>query len=136
MRRQPSRETTHWPERREAIEAAIDRAGRDGSTVVLAPTAPGQPVSDPLSPDQARERVGGLAPEPYAPDRAALAAELDKQLAGKTGFSVVWLTDGVDYGEGDSFAATLRKLAGPTGNFAVLRPEKDNAALALGRASG
>src|SRR4030095_9780741 len=25
---------THWPERREAIEAAIDRAGRDGSTVV------------------------------------------------------------------------------------------------------
>ncbi len=127
---------THWPERREAIEAAIDRAGRDGSTVVLAPTAPGQPVSDPLSPDQARERVGGLAPEPYAPDRAALAAELDKQLAGKTGFSVVWLTDGVDYGEGDSFAASLRKLAGSSGSFSVLRPEKESAALALGQASG
>src|SRR6185312_15280673 len=127
---------THWPERREAIEAAIDRAGRDGSTVVLAPTAPGQPVSDPLSPDQARERVGGLAPEPYTPDRAALVATLDKQLAGKTGFSVVWLTDGLDNGEGDSFAATLRKLAGSTGSFAVLRPEKENAALALGQASG
>ncbi len=127
---------THWPERREAIEAAIDRAGRDGSTVVLAPTAPGQPVSDPLSPDQARERVGGLAPEPYAPDRAALAATLEKQLGGKTGFSVLWLTDGLDYGEGDSFGATLRKLAGPSGSFAVLRPEKENAALALGQASG
>src|SRR5215475_7918113 len=92
---------THWPERREAIEAAIDRAGRDGSTVVLAPTAPGQPVSDPLSPDQARERA-----------------------------------DGLDYGEGDSFGATLRKLAGPSGSFAVLRPEKENAALGLGQASG
>src|SRR5215470_8833417 len=126
---------THWPERREAIEAAIDRAGRDGSTVVLAPTAPGQPVSDPLSPDQARERVGGLAPEPYAPDRAALAATLEKQLGGKTGFSVRWLTDGLDYGEGDSFGATLRELAGPSGSFAVLRPEKENAALALGQAS-
>jgi hypothetical protein len=124
---------THWPERREAIEAAIDRAGRDGSTVVLAPTAPGQPVSDPLSPDQARERVGGLAPEPYAPDRAALAATLDKQLAGKTGFSVVWLTDGLDYGEGESFTASLKKLAGSTGSFAVLRPEKENVALGLGR---
>ena len=56
----------HWAERREAIEAAIDRAARDGRTIVLAPTAPGQPVSDPLSPDQARERIGGLTPEPYA----------------------------------------------------------------------
>ena len=127
---------THWPERREAIEAAIDRAGRDGSTVVLAPTAPGQPVSDPLSPDQARERVGGLAPEPYAPDRAALAATLEKQLGGKTGLRVFWLTDGLDYGEGDSFGVTLRKLAGPSGSLAVLRPEKENAALALGQASG
>jgi hypothetical protein len=127
---------THWPERREAIESAIDRAGRDGLTVVLAPTTPGQPVSDPLSPDQARERVGGLAPEPYAPDRAALAATLEKQLGGKTDFSVLWLTDGLDYGEGEDFAATLRKLAGSTGSFAVLRPENDSAALALGHASG
>jgi hypothetical protein len=126
---------THWPERREAIESAIDRAGRDGLTVVLAPTTPGQPVSDPLSPDQARER-GGLAPEPYAPDRAALAATLEKELGGKTDFSVLWLTDGLDYGEGEDFAATLRKLAGSTGSFAVLRPENDSAALALGHASG
>ena len=32
------------------IEAAIDRAARDGRTIVLAPSAPGQPVSAPLSP--------------------------------------------------------------------------------------
>src|SRR4029453_741002 len=92
--------------------------------------------SDPLSPDQARERVGGLAPEPYAPDRAALASTLDKQLAVKTGVSVVWLTDGLDYGEGESFTASLKKLAGSTGSFAVLRPEKENVALGLGQASG
>ncbi len=71
---------------------------------MLAPTAPGQPVSDPLSPEQARERVGGLMPEPYAPDRAALAAALEKQLGGKTDYSVLWLSDGLDYGEGDAFA--------------------------------
>ncbi len=65
----------HWSERREAIEAAIDRAARDGRTVVLAPSAPGAPVSGPLSPDKARERIGGLSPEAYAPDRAALAAD-------------------------------------------------------------
>jgi hypothetical protein len=126
----------HWAERREAIEAAIDRAGRDGRSIVLAPTAPGQPVSDPLSADQARERVGGLSPEPYAPDRAALAEALAKQLGDNTNFSVLWLSDGLDYGEGEAFASALKKLAGDGGSFVVLSPEANDAALALGQASG
>jgi hypothetical protein len=126
----------HWAERREAIEAAIDRAARDGRTVMLAPTAPGQPLSDALSPDQARERIGGLVPEPYAPDRAALAATLDKELGGTTDYSVLWLSDGLDYGDTQAFAAALAKLAGATGSFAVLRPEKDDSPLALGQAAG
>jgi Domain of unknown function (DUF4159)/Aerotolerance regulator N-terminal len=126
----------HWPERREAIEAAIDRAARDGRTVVLAPTAPGQPISDLLSPDQARERVGGMTPEPYAPDRTGLVATLEKQFGGKTDYSVLWLSDGLDYGDAQSFATALAKLAGATGSFAVQRPEKDDDALALGQASG
>jgi hypothetical protein len=126
----------HWAERREAIEAAIDRAGRDGRTVVLAPTALGQPVSDFLSADQARERVGGLTPEPYAPDRKALAETLAKQLDGETSYSVLWLSDGLDYGEGETFATTLKQLAGESGSFVVLSPEKADAALAVGQAVG
>ena len=126
----------HWSERREAIEAAIDRAARDGRTVVLAPSAPGAPISGPLSPDKARERIGGLSPEPYAPDRAALAAMLDKELGGKTGYSVLWLSDGLDYGEGGAFTGVLAKLAGAAGSVAVLRPERDDAALALGQGAG
>ncbi len=122
----------HWPERREAIEAAIDRASRDGRTIVLAPSAPGQPVSAPLSPDKARERVGGITPEPYAPDRAALAATLEKELGGKTGFSVLWLSDGLDYGDGEAFAGAIAKFAGDGGSLSVLRPERNDAALALG----
>ena len=126
----------HWPERREAIEAAIDRAGRDGRPILLAPTAPGQPVSDPLTPDEARERLAGLTPQPYAPDRAALAATLDRDLAGKTDYSVLWLSDGLDYGEGDALTATIAKLRGATGSFAMLQPGKDDQALALGQAVG
>ena len=68
----------HWAARRETIAAAIDRAGRDGRTVMLAPTAPGQPLSEPLPAEEARERIAGLNPEPYAPDRASLAAALEK----------------------------------------------------------
>ncbi len=76
---------------------------------MLAPTAPGQPLSEPLPAEEARERIAGLIPEPYAPDRAALAAALEKALAGKTGHSVVWLSDGLDYGDGESFAANARQ---------------------------
>jgi hypothetical protein len=126
----------HWPERREAIEAAIDRAGRDGRTIVLAPTAPGQPVSDMLSPDEARERLAGLTPQPYAPDRATLASTLDRNLAGKTDYSVLWLSDGLDYGEGDALTKVIAKLRGSTGSFAMLCPGKDDSALALGQATG
>jgi hypothetical protein len=126
----------HWGARREAISAAIDRAGRDGRTVMLAPTAPGQPLTEPLSADEARERIAGLNPEPYAPDRAALATALDKALEGKSGYSVVWLSDGLDYGEGDSFTKDLTKLAGDGGSLTVLNPDAGEAALGLGQASG
>jgi uncharacterized protein DUF4159/aerotolerance regulator-like protein len=127
---------SNWAARREAIAAAIDRASRDGRTVVLAPTAPGRPLSAPLPADEARERIGGLNPEPYAPDRTSLAATLEKELEAKTGYSVIWLSDGLDYGEGESFIDTLTKLAGNGGNLIVLNPEGAEAAYGLGQASG
>ena len=127
---------SHWPERREAIEAAIDRAGRDGKTVVIAPTAPGEPVSGPVAAGQARESAAGLTPAPYAPDRAGLAKMLESQLANTTDYSVYWLSDGLDYGDGQAFAERLAKLAGATGSLTILRPEGDDAALAVDQADG
>ena len=125
-----------WTAHREAIGAAIDRAARDGRTVMLAPTAPGQPLSKPLPAGEARERLGGLSPEPFAPDRAGLMASLEKDLEGQTGFSVVWLSDGLDYGKASNFATTLAKFAGDDGSLSVLRPETSETALGLGQASG
>jgi hypothetical protein len=126
----------HWPERREAIEAAIDRAASDGKTVVLAPTAPGDPIVGPLAAEQAKERAAGLAPQPYAPDRKALAAKLDEELKDEPSFSVLWLTDGLDYGDGDAFAESLVKRAGGAGNVVMLRPGREDAALGLAQATG
>ncbi len=127
---------SHWDGRREAIEAAIDRAERDGRTVVLAPTAPGQPIAGPFAPGQARERIAGLNPEPFAPNRKALAEALDKDLAADAGYTVVWLTDGLDYGDSAEFAKTLGTLGGGGGSFTVLRPSRNDAPLALGLATG
>ena len=77
-----------------------------------------------------------MTPQPFAPDRAALAAALDRDLAGKTDYSVLCLSDGLDYGEGDALTGAIAKLRGATGSFAMLRPGKDDAALALGQAIG
>lgn len=121
----------HWPERREAIDAAIDRAGSSGRTVILAPTAPGDPILGPVSAEQARERAAGLLPQPYAPDRKALLEKLGKEIDGKTTYSVVWLSDGLDYGEGADFGKGLIKLAGGSGSLVLLRPDGDDAALGL-----
>jgi hypothetical protein len=128
--------SANWDARREAIGAAIDRASRDGRTVMLAPTASEQPLGKPVPADEARERIAGLNPEPYAPDRASLAAALEKELEDTTGHSVVWLSDGLDYGEGSAFAESLAKFAGDGGSLTVLKPETSEAALGLGQASG
>ena len=71
---------------------------------------------DRVAAEQAQERAAGLGPKPYDPDRKALAETLERELGGKTDFSVVWLSDGLDYGEGSSFAEALAKLAGTSGS--------------------
>jgi hypothetical protein len=126
----------HWAARRQAIVAAIDRADRDGRAVILAPTATERPLGEPLPADEARERIAGLVPEPFAPDRASLAATFEKELPAKTGYSVIWLSDGLDYGKSQNFAESLEKLAGDGGSLTVLKPDAGEAPLALGQASG
>jgi hypothetical protein len=122
-----------WSERRQAISAAIDRAGRDSRTVVLAPTAPGEQIGGPISADRARERMGGLSPQPFAPDRAGLVQALERKLDGATDYSVLFLSDGLDYGNGEAFGESLSKFAGSSGSLTVFRPEQAGAALALGQ---
>jgi len=126
----------HWAARRETLAAAIDRASRDGRTVILAPTATGEPLGEALPADEVRERIAGLNPEPYAPDRAELAETLEKDLAVKTGHSVVWLSDGLDYGKGESFSEALTKLASGGGSLTVLTPGSHETPLGVGQATG
>ena len=126
----------HWPERREAIEAAIERAAGEGRTVVLAPTAPGDPIIGPLDAEQAKERAAGLGPRPYVPNRKELIAKLGEELEGEPSYSVLWLTDGLAYGDETDFARGLVKLAGGAANLVMLRPEPQDAALGLAQATG
>ncbi|WP_366823897.1 DUF4159 domain-containing protein [Methyloceanibacter sp.] len=123
----------YWDARREAIAAAIDRADRDGRTVLLVPTASTEEIGEPLPADAVRERIAGLMPQPFAPNRDKLAATMEEALKDKSGYTVVWLTDGLDYGHTEHFSTWLGKLA-EGGSLTVLKPGPQEAPLGVGQA--
>ncbi len=125
----------HWAERREAIEAAIDRAGRDGRTIRARHHR--QPIGESDRSPPIRRASALAVSRPSLMRRTApnLPPRWRSDLAQDTAYSVLWLSDGLEHGEGQNFAASLRKLAGETGSFAVIRPEREAAPLALGQES-
>lgn len=97
-----------WTRRMDRVAAALDEASRDGRRVaVLTATTP--PQADAEIEWRAAadwtERLAGLAPKGWAPDRAAWAEWID----GRVGrFETLWLTDGIaDGGEAQLAQALL-----------------------------
>ena len=122
-----------WSARREAIEAAIDRADRSGRDVLIVPTASADDIDEPLPAEAVRERIAGLVPQPYAPRRQEVAATLQEALTDGAGYSVIWLSDGLDYGHAEAFSEVLEKLA-EGGGLTVLKPGPLETPLGIGHA--
>ena len=113
--------SSRWALRTRMVERFIDEAESQSRPVVVVPTAFGgrAPTVRIEAPAAARPAAAALQPLPFAPDRVAVATALESALAGQTGASVVWLTDGIDHREATSEFAT--KLAGlASGGFAVI----------------
>ncbi|MBL8564545.1 MAG: DUF4159 domain-containing protein [Hyphomicrobiaceae bacterium] len=129
---------SHWSERRNAAEAIIDTAQSQGRPVVVAASAVrGTPTLRIEAPVTARATLAALSPQPFAPDRAAVAAGLKTALANATGgTSIVWLTDGIDHaGTSATFVDGLVTLS-RGGSFAVLSDGEGKEALGLAAMSG
>ena len=123
---------SHWQDRQDLVATLIGRAQREDRTVVLAPTAPaGELPLKIQDPDQAGETAAALRPAPYDPDRAALAEVLAKLLDGKAAPSIIWLSDGRDYGGAQAFAEKLRRLVGDDGSFSLAQAAESQTALGL-----
>jgi hypothetical protein len=104
----------HWQQRRNALDNLIDQAARENREVVLFGTAPSPggsaaPTLSLLRPEEAQGAVAALAPRPWPADRNAALARLDR-LGLSSAAEIVWLSDGLDNGDGDAFAAGLQKL--------------------------
>jgi len=120
-----------WPRRMAKVNALLDRQGNAGRPILMMTTAApasGEPmeVIGPLSPVQARERLGGLEPMPWQDDLATavegVAVALNELPAGSGRPSLYWFSDGLDR---SADAAALQKLA-RLGEVTVLKaPESD-----------
>jgi hypothetical protein len=100
-----------WEERIATAEAIVNRAEADGRGVAILTTGtPAKEVSM-LRPREAHEVLRLLVPAPHTPDRSEMLQALTRLLRGTPDASIVWLSDGVDLGDGEKFIAALNTLA-------------------------
>ncbi len=100
-----------WEARQELLADLIESAARRGQQVIVVPTASdGAPAVE--SAELAQRRTGALAPVPFAPSRLArIGAAGDALQSAETPSNVVWIADGLGYGNGAAFGEALTKLA-------------------------
>ena len=123
-----------WPQRAEFLDQALAQAARDGRPVAVARlTTPEPLVFQPAAAWQ--NQLPSLAPQPWAPDDAALMAWA--QDLGDARFDTVWLADGIDYPGREALVArlaargALRVVQGDTDLQVLLPTRYDEGALQL-----
>jgi hypothetical protein len=115
-----------WSDREAAITDVLADASRSGRAVALVQTASAQPQTITLlDAGEAERRARELAPNAWLPDRAKAITTLVK--AKLSSPEIVWLSDGLDYGDADATAAALGKL----GRLRVVTDGRGRVPLAL-----
>lgn len=130
---------SHWSEHRAVAERLIDAAEAQGRAVVIAATAAhAKTFTTRLeAPSSARSTLAALQPQPYTPDRDGAIAALAQTLApAGGGTSIVWLADGLAYGDATAqMQSRLAELASG-GSFIVIGDTGGKEALGLSAAVG
>ena len=123
-----------WNTRVATLRRVASETERTSRAIALVTTAPQQspqtPTPGPAS--QFSDQIDALEPQPFNPDRGALANRLSNAFAETASLEVVWLSDGLDYGGADAFATALGTLAGGNAEVSILSPEPEKMALAIG----
>ena len=104
----------HWSQRTFMLERLIAEAESQSRPVMIVPTASATKTQGVRveAPSAARSTAAALQPQPFAPDRPAVAQAIAAALGGITGVSVVWLADGIDHDDATrGFAERLKGLA-------------------------
>jgi hypothetical protein len=103
-----------WSQRTFMMERLIAEAESQSRPVMIVPTANAtKSVNLRIeAPSTARSTAAAVQPQPFAPDRPAIAKAIASALGGASEASVVWLADGIDHDdETRAFADRLKGLA-------------------------
>jgi len=103
-----------WSQRTFMMERLIAEAESQSRPVMIVPTANAtKSVNLRIeAPSTARSTAAAVQPQPFAPDRPAIAKAIAGALGGASEASVVWLADGIDHDdETRAFADRLKGLA-------------------------
>jgi hypothetical protein len=108
-----------WENRLYTANAIIARAEAENRPIAIIAT--GKPAKDVslLRPLEARETLRLLSPAAYAPNRNDVLAGLSDVLKRQPDASVIWLSDGIDLGDGVDFIAALNERV-PAGQLTVI----------------
>ncbi len=92
------------------LKRFLDESEAHDRPVILATTAPQptNPVLEPRSPRVLKAMLATLVPQPFTPRRMSLFEAL--RAAGIKTDDIVWFSDGLDYGDANSFANGLAHL--------------------------
>ena len=101
-----------WEARLRTADDIIMRAADDRRAVALVPLSQGPHDISLETADSARVRLQQIKPIPYRLDRAEALPSLSRFLSTDPEIELVWLSDGIDLGNGAAFVANLEQTVG------------------------
>jgi hypothetical protein len=101
-----------WEARLRTADDIIMRAADDRRAVTLLPLSQGPRDISLETADSARVRLHQIKPVPYRIDRAEILPSLSRFLSTNPEIELVWLSDGIDLGNGAAFVANLEQTVG------------------------
>jgi Domain of unknown function (DUF4159)/Aerotolerance regulator N-terminal len=101
-----------WAARLRTADDIIMRAADERRAVALVPLSQGSRDISLETADSARVRLLQIKPVPYRVDRAETLPSLSRFLSANTEIELVWLSDGIDLGNGAAFVANLEQTVG------------------------
>src|SRR5262249_59952834 len=101
-----------WGARLPTADDIIMRAADGRRAVALLPLSQGARDISLETADSARVRLQQIKPVPYRVDRAETLPSLSRFLSTDPEIELVWLSDGIDLGNGAAFVANLEQTVG------------------------
>jgi hypothetical protein len=101
-----------WEARVRTADDVIMRAADDRRAVALLPLSQGARDISLETADSARVRLQQIKPVPYRIDRAEALPSLSRFLSTNPEIELVWLSDGIDLGNGAVFITSLEQTVG------------------------